>query len=100
MPGLLSNEAAGRQAFIFRDGRPMIRLGDSKTRGICPSESNPARIQASLSSPFWRGTVPAQPFSRFSPPPRLISGYHIESISLSRKMKCFLLDVIDKVFIK
>lgn len=31
MPGLLSNEAAGRQAFIFRDGRPMIRPGDSKT---------------------------------------------------------------------
>ena len=36
-----------------------------------PQRGNPARIQASLSSPFWRGTVPAQPSSRFSQSPRV-----------------------------
>ena len=31
-----------------------------------PQRGNPAPIQASLSSPFWRGTMLAQPCSRFS----------------------------------
>jgi hypothetical protein len=42
-----------------------IRLGVSKTRGLCPSEAKTARFQASLSSPFWRGTMPAQPSNGF-----------------------------------
>jgi hypothetical protein len=36
-------------------------LGGSKTRKLCPSEAKLARFQASLSSPFGRGTMPAQP---------------------------------------
>jgi hypothetical protein len=42
-----------------------IRLGASKTRRLCPSEAKPARFQASLSSPFGRGTMPAQPSNGF-----------------------------------
>ena len=38
-----------------------------------PQRGNPARIQASLSSPKRRGTVPAQPCSRFSQTPSLIT---------------------------
>jgi hypothetical protein len=43
----------------------MLRLLDSKTRIFCPSEAKNARFQASLSSPFGRGTVPAQPSNGF-----------------------------------
>ena len=43
----------------------MLRLLDSKTRIFCPSEAKNARFQASLSSPVWRGTVPAQPSNGF-----------------------------------
>ncbi len=42
-----------------------LRLSGSKTRRFCPSESKAARFQASLSSPFGRGTMPAQPSIRF-----------------------------------
>jgi hypothetical protein len=42
-----------------------LRLGVSKTRRLCPSEAKPARFQASLSSPFGRGTMPAQPSNGF-----------------------------------
>gem|GEM_PF-2723857 len=38
-----------------------------------PQRGNPARIQAALSSPKRRGTVPAQPCSRFSQTPSLIT---------------------------
>jgi len=38
-----------------------LRLGASKTRRLCPSEAKPAGFQASLSSTFGRGTMPAQP---------------------------------------
>ena len=81
--------------FIFRDVIEYYRSGwVIRKHAEFPQRGNPARIQASLSSPFWRGTVPAQPFSRFSPPPSLISGYHFEIISLSRKMKCFSYNII------
>jgi len=43
----------------------------AKTRRFCPSEPKTARFQASLSSPFGRGTMPAQPSIRFSPPTAL-----------------------------
>ncbi len=43
----------------------MLWLLDSKTRSLCPSESKSARFQASLSSPVWRGTMPAQPSNGF-----------------------------------
>ncbi|MGB2763906.1 MAG: hypothetical protein WBC02_12430 [Candidatus Aminicenantaceae bacterium] len=36
-----------------------------KTRNFCPSESKAARFQASLSSPSWRGTMPALPSNGF-----------------------------------
>ncbi|MGB2844149.1 MAG: hypothetical protein WBC02_04790 [Candidatus Aminicenantaceae bacterium] len=39
-----------------------------KTRNFCPSESKAARFQASLSSPSWRGTMPALPSNGFSHP--------------------------------
>jgi hypothetical protein len=42
-----------------------LRLAGSKTRNFCPSEAKVARFQASLSSPFGRGTVPAQPSNGF-----------------------------------
>jgi hypothetical protein len=42
-----------------------LRLGSSKTRRLCPSEAKPARFLASLSSPFGRGTMPAQPSNGF-----------------------------------
>ena len=45
--------------------KPWLRLGVSKTRRLCPSEAKPARFQASLSSPFGRGTMPAQPSNGF-----------------------------------
>jgi len=41
------------------------RQGASKTRRLCPSEAKPARFQASFSSPFGRGTMPAQPSNGF-----------------------------------
>ncbi|MQY60358.1 hypothetical protein GH153_00750 [bacterium] len=50
-----------RSAWVFR-----------KHAGF-PQRGNPARIQASLSSPKGRGTVPAQPCSRFSQTPSLIT---------------------------
>jgi hypothetical protein len=52
---------------FFYDGKPClwIRLGVSKTRRFCPSEAKAARFQASLSSPFGRGTMPAQPSNGF-----------------------------------
>jgi hypothetical protein len=40
----------------------------SKTRIFCPSEAKNARFQASLSSPVWRGTMPAQPSNGFFHP--------------------------------
>jgi hypothetical protein len=43
----------------------MLWLLDSKTRIFCPSEAKNARFQASLSSPVWRGTMPAQPSNGF-----------------------------------
>jgi len=43
----------------------MLRLGVSKTRRLCPGEAKPARFQASLSSTFGRGTMPAQPSNDF-----------------------------------
>jgi hypothetical protein len=49
-------------------------LSGSKTRRLCPSEAKPARFQASLSSPFGRGTMPAQPSNGFlttQPPPTI-----------------------------
>ncbi|TET73454.1 MAG: hypothetical protein E3J44_01150 [Candidatus Aminicenantes bacterium] len=55
-----------------------------------PQRGNPARIQASLSSPFWRGTVPAQPSSRFSQSPSLINARGFSGPSISRKKRCFL----------
>jgi hypothetical protein len=42
-----------------------LRLSGSKTRRFCPSEAKAARFQASLSSTFGRGTVPAQPSNGF-----------------------------------
>ena len=39
-----------------------------KTRIFYPSEVKDARFQASLSSPFWRGTLPAQPSNGFFHP--------------------------------
>jgi hypothetical protein len=42
-----------------------IMLGISKTRRLCPSRAKPARFQASLSSPFGRGIMPAQPSNGF-----------------------------------
>jgi len=42
-----------------------LRLDASKTRRFCPSEAKAARFQASLSSPFGRGTMPAQPSNGF-----------------------------------
>jgi hypothetical protein len=43
----------------------MLRPAGSKTRNFCPSEAKVARFQASLSSPFGRGTMPAQPSNGF-----------------------------------
>jgi hypothetical protein len=42
-----------------------LRLSVTKTRRFCPSEAKAARFQASLSSPFGRGTMPAQPSNGF-----------------------------------
>jgi hypothetical protein len=42
-----------------------LRPAGSKTRNFCPSEAKVARFQASLSSPFGRGTMPAQPSNGF-----------------------------------
>jgi len=47
-----------------------------------PQRGNPARIQASLSSPKRRGTVPAQPCSRFSQTPSLIT---VEALGMIEK---------------
>jgi hypothetical protein len=49
----------------------VLRLLDSKTRLFCPSEANEARFQASLSSRFWRGTMPAPPSNGFFNPKAL-----------------------------
>ena len=51
-----------------------------------PQRGNPARIQASLSSPSGRGAMPAQPFSRFSPSLRLLpaSYSHLDNLSESK----------------
>ena len=43
----------------------MLRSVSSKTRSFCPSETKAARFQAPLSSPFGRGTMPAQPSNGF-----------------------------------
>jgi hypothetical protein len=53
--------ASKRPAWVFR-----------KHAGF-PQRGNPARMQASLAFPMRRGTMPAQPFSRFSPTPRLVA---------------------------
>ncbi len=43
-----------------------LRQGGEKARRFCPGEAKAARFKASLSSPFGRGTMPAQPFTRLS----------------------------------
>jgi len=53
------------ETFSMMNKKLGIRLGVSKTRRLCPSEAKPARFQASLSSPFGRGTMPAQPSNGF-----------------------------------
>ncbi|MFC2169084.1 hypothetical protein ACFLRM_00760 [Acidobacteriota bacterium] len=40
-------------------------LDVSKTCRLCPSGLKPAQFQASLSSPSWRGTMPALPSNGF-----------------------------------
>ncbi|TET75541.1 MAG: hypothetical protein E3J56_00330 [Candidatus Aminicenantes bacterium] len=49
----------------------MIGLAVSKTRGISPARKSSSDTGFALLS-IWRGTMPAQPSSRFSPTPSLI----------------------------
>jgi len=64
----------------------LLRLLDSKTRRLCPSESKPARFQAPLSSPPERNRARSA-FKRFFP---LKSLRRIEVlISLGQKWRVF-----------
>jgi len=57
---------------VLREPFEWLRLNGPKTRRFCSGETKAARFQASLSSPFGRGTLHAQPSNGFratQPPP-------------------------------
>jgi hypothetical protein len=73
-------------SWVLRKIFEWLRLSGSKARRFCPSEAKAARFQASLSSPFGRGTMPAQPSNGFlttQPVPYNKSLHFFETTSLS-----------------